>query len=424
MRGVTELADLDDLDLLRFLWVDNANIIRAKSVPSPTGDLERAVRISQAQFALPVYADEVVVEAGLLPTHDVTLVPDWGTLRRFDNGQGVVNCTIYDGKQPWEHCPRSFLTRMDAAATAVGLQVRVGTELEFTLLRDGIPIDTVAYAQDAAFDLDAAVVQDILHVLAAQGVQVAQCHPESGPGQWEISLVHLPVLAAADAIVAVRQVVRAVAARHGMTVNNLPLVTADSVGAGMHVHLSFANDPDDGFGEFGYPFIAGVLAAMPGLLAATAPSPLSLLRFRPRYWAGAYVGWGIDNKEAPLRVILTDDRRPRDVEYKSADITANPYILLGCLLSAGLDGVRREAVPPDPIDGDPGLLDDSQRAAMGLLEMPKDQTEVLAAFSESPTFAKAMGALHTSYAAVQSAGHEHFKGMAFEDIAAAMVNRI
>lgn len=422
-RRVTDLAGID---LLRFLWVDNANVIRSKSVPI-TGervDLDRAVRISQAQYALPVYADVVIEQTGLLPTHDVTLVPDWTSLRRFDDGQAAVHCDIADGERPWGHCPRTFLRRMDQRATAAGMQVRAGSELEFTLLRDGAPIDTSAYAQDSAFDADAQVIGEVLRTLRAQGVQVAQCHPESGPGQWEISLRAAGVVAAADAIVAVRQVVRAVATRHGMSVDNLPLVTPDGVGAGMHVHMSFTGDPSDGFGPYGNPFIAGVLAQMPTLLAVTAPSPLSLARFRPRYWAGAFLGWGVENKEAPLRVVLTDGGQPRDVEYKSADITANPYLLLGCLLAAGLNGVEQGMSLPPAMQGDPGLLSAEQRSAAGLVPMPTDALAVLEAFEGSDLFRHQMGPLHGSYAAVSRASLEHMREMAFDEVVAVMVDRI
>lgn len=416
----------DDLELLRYLWVDNANVIRSKGVPlyGHQPDLDRGVRISQAQMALPIYADAVVPQTGLLPTHDVTLVPDWSTLRLVGAGQGAVSCDIHDGDSPWVHCPRTFLRRMDQRARAAGLAIRVGSELEFTLLRDGAPIDNFAYAQDAAFDVDAAVITELLATLHAQGVAVAQCHPESGPGQWEISLRPLSAVAAADAIVAVRQTVRAVAARNDMTVSFLPLVTPDGVGAGMHLHMSFTGDDDDGFGVHGEPFMAGVLAAMPALLAATAPSVMSLSRFRPHFWAGAFLGWGRENKEAPLRVVPTATGAARDVEYKSSDATANPYISIGCLVAAGLDGIERSRELPPPIVGDPGLLEESERSQAGIVAMPDSPADVLAAFGAASLFAEAMGSLHASYCEVQKATQDHMLGLGFDEVASIMIDRI
>jgi glutamine synthetase len=418
---------LDDLDLLRFLWVDNANLIRAKAVSllsEPRPNLERTVRISQAMMAMPAFADTVIEQTGLLPTHDVTLVPDWTTLRRVGHRQAVVSCDIFDGEAPWAHCPRSFLRRMNDRARAAGMSIRAGTELEFSLLRDGAPIERSSFAQDWAFDAMAPLVHDLLTGLRAQAVDVAQIHPESGDGQWEISLRPLPIVQAADTIVASRQIIRAVAADHGMTVNFLPMTDAEAVGAGMHVHMSFTGDDSDGFGPFGDPFIAGVVEHLLPLVAATAPSPLSTARFRPRYWAGAFVGWGDDNKEAPLRVIRTDEGEPRDVEFKASDASANPYILLGCLLAVGLDGIARQVQLPAPLVGDPGLLTEAERHSQGIVAMPTDPFMALAEFQASGLFREAMGALHHSYCAVRRAELDHLRDLDIEDVIAVLVDKI
>jgi glutamine synthetase len=313
---------------------------------------------------------------------------------------------------------------MHDKAEAAGLTIRVGTEFEFTVLRDGQPIDSSAFAQDWAFDTTASVVHDLLSGLRSIGLQVAQIHPESGDGQWEISLRPLPVVASADAIVATRQVIRAVTARHGLSVTFLPMTNAEAVAAGMHLHLSFTGDDNDGFGGYGAPFIAGAVDHLPALVAATAPSPLSTARFRPRYWAGAFVGWGEDNKEAPLRVIRTDSGAARDVEYKASDACANPYIMLGCLLAAGLDGIERGATLPAPLVGDPGLLSEEQRLAQGIVAMPSDPLAALATFRETRLFSEAMGALHHSYCTVRQAELEFLQDLSVDEVISVLVDRI
>ena len=177
-------AELADIDLLRYLWVDNANVIRSKAVYLPplrealtadAGTLDRAVQISQAQFALPVTGDSVVVATGLLPTHDVTLVPDWHSLRALPYAPrcAAVACDIYDGESPGAG-PRGFLRRMSRRAAEAGLTVLVGPELEFMLLTraaDGSvePADATVFCQDSAADLHAAVVADLAAALSVQG---------------------------------------------------------------------------------------------------------------------------------------------------------------------------------------------------------------------------------------------------------------
>lgn len=457
--------------ILRYRWVDNANVVRAKGVYLPAvrrgiaADLEetiptaadaptpgaaptelpgpsaaaaesgqgvhladrltRAVTISQAQFALPVVADAVVVAADLLPTHDVWLVPDWSSLRAlpYAPGHSAVACDAYDGDEPWDHCPRGFLRRMAARAEAAGLAVRMGVELEFMLL-DGaaeavghtLPADTTVFAQDSALDRHLDLVNAITSALDAQGIPVAQVHAESAPGQVEVSLGHLPPLAAADAIVIARQTIHALARAQGLVASFLPIVDPAAGGSGMHVHLSITGDPGDGLGPAGPSFIAGILDHLPALLAVTAPTPMSLARFRPHFWVGAYQGWGVGNKEVPLRVVPGRTGAPRDVEFKAIDATANPYLALGCLLAAGTDGLVRGAVPPPEVMGDPGLLSEDERAERGIAPMPRESSEVLDAFAADDTLREAMGAaMLASYLAVKRVESAELEAMDHAD---------
>lgn len=397
---------------VRHLWLDHGAVIRAKVARSPG-----VVRMSQAQMAIPVHADVVVPAAGLLPVRDVELVPDWSSLRVLPShpSHAVVACDIYDDGEPWTHCPRGFLRRVDEAAQAAGLDVRCGVELEFTLLRgesvgdepgELLPVDDTAFCMDAAFDVTGLVIEEIITALERQGLVVAQFHPESGPGQWEISLSPMPLLAAADAIVALRQTIRNVATHHGLRPSFLPLLAADAAGGGMHLHLSLLGHAP-GLGSKGEAFCAGILGHLGPLLAATAPSPISLMRFRPHYWVGAFAGWGVGNKEAPLRVVPTADGTWRDVEFKAADATANPYVALGCVVAAGLDGVARRAVLPPALEGDPGLLTEVERDALQAWPLAGDPRSALDRFASSAVLRTAMGArFHSSYVAVRAADLE------------------
>lgn len=407
---------------VRFLWVDHGSVIRGKAARSPG-----AVWISQAQMAIPLHADVVVPAAELLPVHDVRLTPDWDSLRvlPFQPGHAVVACDIYDGAQPWVHCPRGFLRRMDGDARAAGLDVRCGVELEFSLLLDQpnvgsteqvVAVDDTAFCMDAAFDQAGEVIEEIVTALEQQGLEVAQFHPESGPGQWEVSLAPLTVVAAADAIVALRQTIRSVARLHGLKPAFLPLLTPEGAGGGMHLHLScMGNQP--GLGPHGQAFCAGILGHLHPLLAVTAGSPISLQRFRPHYWVGAFAGWGMENKEAPLRIVPTDDGSWRDVEFKAADATANPYLALGCLVAAGLDGVARTAVLPPALQGDPGLLSEEDREDIHAWPLAGDPKVTLAEFRSSNLFQQAMGRqFHSAYVAVRQADLDATSGWSFEQI--------
>ena len=432
-----EAADLlaRGIHTLRYVWVDNSNVIRAKAVnlEIASGSLDRAVHVSQSQLAQPAVADEVVLEAGLLRTRDLVMRPDWGTLRSlpWHPGHAAVMCDFGDdagAAGACAYCPRAFLQRMAARATAAGFEVLVGVEVEFALLRHGEaglePADTASFAMDAAYDLHRGLIDRVVRALGDQGVPVAQFHPESGHGHWELSLAPLTPLAAADAIVAVRQTVRALASEVGYEVSFLPVLAPTESGCGLHLHVSLTGDATDGLGEHGEAFIAGVLHHLEPLLAVTAPSPLSMVRFRPHFSVGAFQGWGVGNKEAPLRVITHASGAWRDVEFKAADATANPYTALGALLAVGLDGVKRWLALPPQIEGDPACLTTAEREALGIRAMPQDATAVLELFAKSEVLVEAMGEpLHRVYAMVRADELRRLREVSFEQQVAVLVSR-
>lgn len=433
--------DLTGVDVLRYRWIDFANVVRAKGLSlsgwehqtsagqdaeaAATSGLPTAVGISQAQYSLPVTVDAVVAETGLLPTHDLSLRPDFASLVRlpYVPGNAAVACDIVDRGEPWPVCPRTFLRRMAQRAADVGWQVRVGTELEFQLFRaqpwqqsgELVAADSTAFAQESGFDVHAAFLRELLATLAAQQVLVHQLHPESGGGQFEVSLRHLPPVAAADAVITARQSVHAVAAAHGLIASFLPVLAPDGVGSGMHVHLSVTGSDTDGLGEDRDAVVGGVLEHLPALLALTAPTPMSGIRFRPHYWAGAFQCWGYENKEAALRVTRSADGAVRDVEYKAMDATANPYLALGGLLAAAVDGAERRIVPPPPFDGDPGLLSQSQRTELGIAALPSSPAQPQAALAADEVLREAMGEqLHRTYLALKREESRQLEAMDFD----------
>ena len=185
----------------------------------------------------------------------------------------------------------------------------------------------------------------------------------------------------------------------------------------MHVHISFASGADgDGFGEAGWWAMAGILDHLPALTAITAPTPMSFERFRPHYWAGAYVGWGLANKEMPLRVVSAPSVAPRDVEYKALDATANPYLAFGAILAAACDGVARRADLPAEVSGDPGLLTPEQRAVAGIVPLPATLSEALDELATDSVLREAWGdELHQTYQAFKRYEADALSKLDFDD---------
>lgn len=75
-------------------------------------------------------------------------------------------------------------------------------------------------------------------------------------------------------------------------------------------------------------------------------------RIQPDTWSGAYLCWGKENREAPLRTACPPGV-PLDLvsnfEIKSFDGCANPHLGLAAIVAAGIDGLRRHLKLPEPI---------------------------------------------------------------------------
>ncbi len=414
---------------VRFVTAGNANVIRGKAVgiESLRAAWDTGIGFTAALQALPVMFDAVVGETGLGPVGEVRLLPDWSTLRPLPYAPSharVFGDLSVDG-EPWSHDARSFLKRVLADAEAAGFTLRAGFEYEFTVLRgrEGlVPIDDTVFAATLGADVGVDLIDDVTEALAAQGIVVEQHYAESAPGQHELAVAPTDPLAAADGHVAVRETVRAVARHHGWIASFLPKIFDDKAGNGCHLNLSLWRggrnlmaDPSrpHALSIDGAAFVAGVLEHLPAIMAVTIASANSYRRIRPHFWSGAFRAWGKDNREAAVRLPSGPiGVGPDHVELKTADATANPYLALGCVIAAGLDGVRRELVLGEPIQGDPGLLSDAERARLGADTLPTAHPDALDRLARDEVLLGALGAdLARSYAALKRYEWEALSGM-------------
>ncbi|MEM3830257.1 MAG: glutamine synthetase, partial [Conexivisphaerales archaeon] len=68
--------------------------------------------------------------------------------------------------------------------------------------------------------------------------------------------------------------------------------------------------------------------------------------------APKYVYWGMKNRDALIRVPEFRGKAGARIEYRAPDPSSNPYLLFTVLLAAGMDGVKRNLEPPEPIEKD------------------------------------------------------------------------
>lgn len=429
---VITAAQTAKVRLIRFLYCDNGCTIRGKLTPLDqlASRLESGIGLTVAMQAKNML-DQLQPVEGMGPVGEIRLAPDpdsFVVLPYAPHSAAMLCDMLTLNRQPWGACPRSFLKRMIARAAQRGLTIQAALENEFSLFRPDdkggyTPLDTGLCFSTISMSAAAEVVDDIVATLEVQGIAIEAYYPELGHGQHEIPIRHMPVLRAADNQIWFRETIRNVANKHGLLASLAPKPMPEQAGNGCHIHWSVWDmenktnlfyDSKDGYklSQWGYHFIAGVLEHLPGLLALTAPSFNSYRRLQPHFWSSAYNVWGPDNREAAVRVVSGLWDREADsvnLEFRASDPSNNPYLALGGLIAAGLDGVARQLAAGEPVMIDPGDFSDAERAARGIQRYPTTQTEALDALEKDRALMEALGPeLSTSYLAVKRSEYAAF----------------
>ena len=122
----------------------------------------------------------------------------------------------------------------------------------------------------------------------------------------------------------------------------------------------------------------------------------------PHYWSGAFQCWGIGNREAAIRVIQEFDGKIKNFELKTVDASSNPYLALGTVIAAGIDGVVQEMELEDPVQEDPGNI--LQGNDYKIKSLPSKLENAIEELEEDKIIMDAMGEkLSRAYIAVKKA---------------------
>lgn len=426
----------DDTRFVRITWVDNAGIIRGEALHRDhlLSGSQRGFYISQSAQGLPVMNDAIVPASGFGPAGGAWLMPDWQSLRSlpFAPGLAAVMCHFVDVEgAPWSCCPRACLQRAHESLQSLGYDCHAAFENEFYLLHrteDGYaPFDQSHYASAMGLTSAWHVLDMMADALQRQGVPVQNMMSESGPGQFEIVVDHRPAMTAADNFIAVRETVHAVAGEHDLIASFMPKIFPEVGGNGCHMHFSLSQDgrnvfpnPDSNeeLSEIGRSALAGVLNHLPALAALTTPCLNSYRRITPGTWSGAYQIWGHDNKEAPLRVPASrGPDSPTNIELKTFDATANPYIGLAGVMAAAHRGLVEHMPLPPAVDVDPASLPQGD-----CVPMPRDMGEALVALQADDVLCDMLGSdLARAYLGVKQAEWAALEHQSHEEVTELML---
>ena len=321
-------------------------------------------------------------------------------------------CDAFDIQgRPFVGDPRRILKDTLGRAKAMGYGFNTGPEVEFFLFKmngqpevSPVPQDVGSYFDFSPRDLASQVRNRIALALQAMGIEVEATHHECAPGQHEVDFRYDDALASADAVVTLRYTIKAVAQSNGLYATFMPKPLLGVAGSGMHTHQSLRST--DGHNAFydekdpyhlsrlAYNFIAGQMTHARALAAVVAPTVNSYKRLVPGYEAPAYICWGQTNRSALIRIpgnLPGLGEGSTRCELRCPDPSANPYLAFAAMLATGLDGIRRNLMPPPPVEENVYEFDSLKLRSHDILSLPGTLEEALQEMERDEVIAEAFG---------------------------------
>ncbi|AFY81726.1 type I glutamate--ammonia ligase [Oscillatoria acuminata] len=203
---------------------------------------------------------------------------------------------------------------------------------------------------------------EMLLIMADCGVPIEKHHHEVATGgQNELGIRFAPLVQAADYLMTYKYVIKNVAKKYGKSVTFMPKPLFNDNGSGMHTHQSiwkdgqptFAGDQYANLSKSALHYIGGLLKHAPALLAITNPTTNSYKRLVPGFEAPVNLAYSQGNRSASIRIPLSGPNpKAKRMEFRCPDATCNPYLAFAAMLCAGIDGIKNEIDPGDPLDVD------------------------------------------------------------------------
>ncbi|MCU1623451.1 MAG: glutamine synthetase [Frankiales bacterium] len=414
-------------------YVDLDGVPKSKCVP--VGHFEDMAAGSELYT---VGALEGMGELG--PNEDECVgVPDLSglTILPWDRRYAIAPANLYLHDEPYSHDFRAILQRQVAEADAMGFRCNMGVEPEFYVMRPEAGNWVPWIAEDTVnqptrgYDIETTMLADrflepMVDYMNELGWDVYSFDHEGGDGQYEFDFRYTDVLTMADRMVLFRLMAKHVARTLGCIASFMPKPTQTSFGSGAHLNLSLADTKtgrnlferqaptdgstriavEDGYDDIAYQFTAGVLEHAGAITAVLAPTVNSYKRLLPRglmdeiSWAPVYRSYGYNNRTLMLRLPVNR----RCLEVRIADSAANLYLGTALVLAAGLDGIRRQLKPGDPVNIDTYKVSEQDLTSAGIHRLPGTLGEAVDEFAASDFARQVLGdEVHSTYTQVKRA---------------------
>jgi len=403
-KDVLRMCEKLDVRFLRLQFTDIMGV--NKNVEVPRSQFEKALD-GQIMFDGSSIEGFVRIEES-----DMLLAPDLDTFRVFPWGaeDGLVARLICDIQNPdgspFAGCPRSALKRQLARAKKLGYELMAGCEAEFFLFyKDAegnattVTHDTAGYFDLGPVDRGERARRLMVADLEEMGFEVEAAHHEVAPGQHEVDFKYADALKTADDLTTFKLVVRSAAERYDLVASFMPKPIFGQNGSGMHTHQSLFKGEKNAFydpkaqwelSKVALSYIAGLIKHARGFCAVTNPLVNSFKRLVPGYEAPVNVAWSMRNRSPMIRI---PDRRGTGTrcELRMPDPASNPYLALAVQLAAGLDGVEKKLVPPDPVNKNIFTMTVRERRHHKIDDLPRDLHEALDVLEKDEVVVAALG---------------------------------
>lgn len=414
---VVERLTSDGISTVVLGGCDTHGVMRGKRIP--VGGLEAVLAhglpVCDVFWVMHVDESDLVARpddhSGYFPTEakgypDIHAIPDLDSVRIVpwhpDTALFVCDWELPEGRGAVPISPRGILRSIVERAREMGYEPMSALELEFYLLREKagtphhkrpdelVPLQGVPSTYGVVMgSLQEDIGSIIRSRMLAYGLPVEACNPETGPGQFEITLRYGPSLKSADDAFLFKSGVKEVAAQNDLLATFMAKPTTSWAGNSCHVHISLRDQQDTGvFFDADAPeqlsdtmryFAGGVLSTMREFTALMAPTPNSYRRFVPYSWAGTTATWGVDNRSVGLRAIREGEHGTR-LEHRQAGGDANPYLVTAAALAGGMHGLVNKIDPGELNQGDV-----YSQPAEQLITLPTDLTAAIDLLHQSTT---------------------------------------
>lgn len=345
---------------------------------------------------------------------DLFLAPDPGTLivlppEPNQPRKAQLFCWVTrKAGQPFAGDPRTILQRQLHKAALLGLDYRVGIELEFYLYKGnslaeairGGADDSLGYFSDGS--VGTAVVRDeIVATMHELGLGVHGAHHETGPGQQELDLRHLGGIRIADQLTSTRQIIRVIARKHGMNVTFMAKPFDDAPGSGMHLFQRMLNledgadllrdDDKPEINKVAGHMIAGQLRHASAMSAVLNTTVNSYKRLSDGHRAPAWATWARVSEASLLRIPTIPAGTATEIELRSPDAMANPYLAIAVALGSAVYGIEHELDPPEPFDENLVHYQPQEYARLGVERLPQTLGDAIETLAQDDTMREILG---------------------------------